>query len=157
MSSMPSSFLATSFFIMMTSLNGTFQCCWPFVREIHRWSVNYPHKGQCRWALMFSLICARINGWVNNNESGYLRCHRAHYDVTVMMCIVMDTNVLGDVYITPTTSRCTVRNVKEKSTKYITVYIYIYIHASSIIFHNFLGDAYLISSYIIPLLYRIYS
>ena len=39
---------------------------WPFVREIHRSPVNSPHKVQYRGALMFSLICARINGWVNN-------------------------------------------------------------------------------------------
>ena len=31
---------------------------WPFVRGIHRWPVNSPHKGQWRGALMFSLICA---------------------------------------------------------------------------------------------------
>ena len=35
---------------------------WPFVRGIHRSPVNSPHKGQWRGALMFSLICARING-----------------------------------------------------------------------------------------------
>ena len=34
---------------------------------------------------MFSLICARVNGWVNNGEAGDLRRHRAHYDVTVMI------------------------------------------------------------------------
>ena len=39
---------------------------WPFVWEIHRSPVNSPHKGQWRGALMFTLICARINGWVNN-------------------------------------------------------------------------------------------
>ena len=42
------------------------------------------HKGQWRRALMFSLICAWMNGWVNNREAGDLRRHRAHYDVTVM-------------------------------------------------------------------------
>ena len=31
---------------------------WPFVRGIHRWPVNSPHKGQWRGALMFPLICA---------------------------------------------------------------------------------------------------
>ena len=31
---------------------------WPFVRGIHRSSVNYPHKGQWHGALLFSLICA---------------------------------------------------------------------------------------------------
>ena len=28
--------------------------------------VNSPQKGQWRGAFMFTLICARINGWVNN-------------------------------------------------------------------------------------------
>ena len=46
--------------------------------------VNSPHKGQWRGAFMFSLICAWINGWVNNREAGDLRRHRAHYDVSVM-------------------------------------------------------------------------
>ena len=58
---------------------------WPFVRGIHRSPVNSPHKGQWRGALMFSLICAWINGWVNNREAGDSRHHRAHYDATVMI------------------------------------------------------------------------
>ena len=58
---------------------------WPFVRGIHRSPVNSPHKGQWRGALMFSLICAWTNGWVNNVEAGDLRRHRTHYDVTVMV------------------------------------------------------------------------
>ena len=58
---------------------------WPFVRRIHRSPVNSPHKGQWRGALMFSLICARINGWVNNREAGDLRRHQAHCDVIVMV------------------------------------------------------------------------
>ena len=33
---------------------------------------------------MFSMICVWINGWVNNRESGDLRHHHAHYDVTIM-------------------------------------------------------------------------
>ena len=57
---------------------------WPFVRGIHRWPVNSWHKGQWRRALMFSLICAWINGWVNSGEAGDFRRCRAHYDVTVM-------------------------------------------------------------------------
>ena len=54
------------------------------MREIHRSPVNSPHKGQWRGALMFSLICVWINGWVNNREAGDLRRYRAHYDITVM-------------------------------------------------------------------------
>ena len=57
---------------------------WPFVRGIHRSPVNPSHKGQWRGALMFSLICTRINGWVNNGEADGLRRQRVHYDVTVM-------------------------------------------------------------------------
>ena len=45
---------------------------------------EFPHKGQWRGALMFSLICAWINVCVNNLEAGDLRRHRAHYDVIVM-------------------------------------------------------------------------
>ena len=48
-------------------------------------SVNSPqHKGQWRGALMFNLICSWINDWENNGETGDLRRHRPHYDVTVM-------------------------------------------------------------------------
>ena len=77
---------------------------WPFVRVIHR-SL---HKSHWRGALMFSLIFASINGWVNNRykrpvtssfdvfcawincwennrEAGDLRRHRAHYDVIVII------------------------------------------------------------------------
>ena len=63
---------------------------WPFVREIHRSPVNFPHKGQWRGALMFTLICARKNGWVNNGEAGDLRRYLAHYDVIVMTMIIND-------------------------------------------------------------------
>ena len=55
-----------------------------FVREIHRSLVNSPHKGQWRGALMFSLICARINSWA---DAGDLSRHGAHHDVTVMKCL----------------------------------------------------------------------
>ena len=56
-------------YIMMTSSNGNI----------------FRVPGHLCWgALMFSLICVWINGSVNNREAGYLRCHRAHYDVIVM-------------------------------------------------------------------------
>ena len=57
---------------------------WPFVRGIHRSLVNSPHKGQWRGALMFTLICVRVNGCVNNREAGDLRRYCAHYGVTIM-------------------------------------------------------------------------
>ena len=58
---------------------------WPFVRGIHRSPVNSPHKDQWHGVLMFSLICAWINGWVNYREAGDLRRHCAHHDFTVMV------------------------------------------------------------------------
>ena len=58
---------------------------WPFVRGIHRSPVYSPHKGQWRGALMFTLICARINAWENNREAGDLRRYRTYSDVIVMV------------------------------------------------------------------------
>ena len=58
---------------------------WPFVRGIHRPPVKSHHKGQWHGALMFSLICVWINGWINNREACDLRRHRAHHDVTVWL------------------------------------------------------------------------
>ena len=75
---------------------------WPFVRGIHRSPVNFPHKGQWCGALMFSLICAWINGWVNNREAGDLRRHRAHYDV-IVMC--WGLNVLNTLHLVPSLER----------------------------------------------------
>ena len=62
----------------------TFPALLAICTGIHRSLVNSTHKGQLRGALMFSLICAWINGWENNGEAGDLRRRRAHYDGTVM-------------------------------------------------------------------------
>ena len=64
---------------MMTSLNGNiFRVAGPLYGEFTG------HKGQWRGDLVFSLIWAWRNGWVNNREAGDLRRHSGHYDVTVM-------------------------------------------------------------------------
>ena len=63
----------------------TFSALLALCAGIHRSPVNSPHKGQWRGALMFSLMCTWMNGWVNNREAGDLRRHRAHYDVIVMI------------------------------------------------------------------------
>ena len=53
--------------------------------------VNSTHKGQWRGTLMFSLISAWINDWINNSEAGVLRRHRAYHDVIVMVsCLLYD-------------------------------------------------------------------
>ena len=79
---------------------------WPFVRGIHRSPVNSPHKGQWRGALLFSLVCACINSWVNNLEAGDLRHHRAHYDV-----IVMHWDKLGLLLRTSTSTKQFIRDI----------------------------------------------
>ena len=79
---------------------------WPFVRGIHRSPVNSPHKGQWRGALMFSLICGWINGWVNNREAGDLRRYRGHSDVTVMLWSFMVFSVSLDELLAKQWSCC---------------------------------------------------
>ena len=66
-----------------------FQRYRPFVRGIHRSPVNFPHKSPRRGALVFYLISAWINGWVNNRKAGDLKRHRPHYDVTVMFLSIL--------------------------------------------------------------------
>ena len=69
---------------MMTSSNGNiFRVTGPVCGEFtgSRW---IPHTKSSDAELMFSLICARRDGWVNNGEAGDLGRHRAHYDVIVM-------------------------------------------------------------------------
>ena len=61
-----------------------FPCHWFFVRGIHRyrWIPLTKARDAELWCL--SLICAWINGWVNNREAGELRRHRAHNYVIVI-------------------------------------------------------------------------
>ena len=89
---------------MMTSSNGNiFRVTGPLIGEFTglRW---IPHtKGQWRGALMFSLIYAWTNAWVNNREAGDLRRYRVHFDVTVMRhfqtyCVNEDFNGVAEVY-----------------------------------------------------------
>ena len=80
---------------------------WPFVRGMPRLPVNSPHEGEWRGSLMFPLICAWINGWLNNRGAGDLRRDRGHYDVTVMFpirtqymttkLIWLNINILSDI------------------------------------------------------------
>ena len=57
-----------------------------------------PHKGQWREALMYSLICAWINDWVNNREAGDLRRYGVHYDVIVMLWDILYKTASVSVY-----------------------------------------------------------
>ena len=88
---------------------------WPFVRGIHRSPVNSPHKGQCRGALMFSLVCAWINDWVNNREAGDLRRHRAHYDGIAMLWYYLCHVFLSNCCITSGTSEIKKKNPQKQT------------------------------------------
>ena len=69
---------------MMTSSNGNiFRVTGPLCVEFTGPGEFLAQRPVTR-ALMFSLICAWINDWINNREAGDLRRHRAHYDVIVM-------------------------------------------------------------------------
>ena len=46
--------------------------------------------------LMFILICAWTNGWVNNREAGDLRRYRGHYDVIVMPLCTLELITDGE-------------------------------------------------------------
>ena len=97
---------------------------WPFVRGIHRSPVCSPHKGQWRGALMFSLICAWINGWVNNREAGDLRRHRAHYDVTVMIRTFFIQNNEFENIVHKTNTMFFLKSQRDKKLAYLTAYVF---------------------------------
>ena len=103
---------------------------WSFLWEIHGSPVNSLHKGQWRGALMFSLICAWINGWVNYREAGDLRRHRSHYNVTVMTfscmtCSLQNIIIIKDrwdcLYL-PMALRCRTKRVPLHISISVTVY-----------------------------------
>ena len=78
---------AASIVDMMKSSNGIiFRVLGPLRGEFtgHRRIPLTKASDAGLWCIMCSLICAWINGWVNNREAGDLTRHRAHYDVTVM-------------------------------------------------------------------------
>ena len=84
---------------MMTLSNETLSALLGFCAGNSPVTGEFPHKGQWCGALMFSLIWVWINDGVNNRDAGDLRCHRAPYDVTVMMrfllpCIALLCHVI---------------------------------------------------------------
>ena len=58
---------------------------WPIVRGIHPSLVSSPTKASNAklWCFLWSV--AEKNGWVINQDSGDLRRHRTHYDVTIIL------------------------------------------------------------------------
>ena len=45
---------------------------------------EFPTQRPVTRSFDISLICAWINGWVNNGKTADLGCHRVHYEVTIM-------------------------------------------------------------------------
>ena len=89
---------------MMTSSKGNFlRVTGPFCGQFtgHRWIPLT--KASDAELLMFSLIWAWTNGWVNNRDAGYLRRHRTLYDVTAMKTSNVVVNHTGGnvCYIPP--------------------------------------------------------
>ena len=85
----------TNMFMMTSLKRNHFPRYWPFVNGIHRSPVNTRTNASDAEILKFSLICAWINGWVNNREAGDLSRHGAHHDVTVMLCFLSDAPILA--------------------------------------------------------------
>ena len=70
-----------------------FPCYSPFVRAIYLSPVNSLHKGQWRGALVYSLICTWINGWVNNHEALKSQCHKNSGDCDLIKSRAPFTNL----------------------------------------------------------------
>ena len=69
---------------MMTSSNGNiFRVTGPLCGEFTG-PGKFPAQRPVTQSFDVSLICARINDWVNNREAGDLRRHHGHYDVNLM-------------------------------------------------------------------------
>ena len=83
--------LISSWFLIMTSSNGNiFRVTGYLCGELtgHR-CIPLTKASDQSGDLMFSLIFAWTNDWVNNRDGGDLRHHRAHYDVTVMFLLLI--------------------------------------------------------------------
>ena len=111
-----------------------FPHCWPFVRGIHWSPVNSPHRGQWRGALMFSLICAWLSGWVNSREASDLRRHSAHYDVIVLsmvdQCILWShlCYYVVQYFACGCPAAPQLHDIGRHSAEYKYIYIYMYVY-----------------------------
>ena len=88
----------------MTSSNGNiFRVTGPLSGEFtgHRWIP----LTKTRDAELCYFLWSAKNGWVNNRDTGDLRRHRGHYDITAMVCglrtssFLSETNPVGCVGI----------------------------------------------------------
>ena len=61
---------------------------------VHMKYWHFPHKGQWRGALIFTLICTWTNGWVNNRYAGDSKRHCTYHDVTVIFDVPVINSVI---------------------------------------------------------------
>ena len=88
--------IKTSQFSIYSVVNST--ACWGY-----EWIMMTSSNGsifRVTGPLMFSLIFAWTNGWVNNGEADDLRCHRAHYDIILMIKLHICGPLCGKLPVT---------------------------------------------------------
>ena len=78
-------------------------------------TLNSLHKGLWHRALMFSLIWAWTNGWVNYRDAGDLRCHCAHYNVPVMSVEYKKMNMSPSLFFWPGMNPNTCSKIRQHS------------------------------------------
>ena len=76
-------------------------------------------------ALLFSLVCARTNGLINNRDAGDLRCHSAYIDVTVMVRVLYVWLLTEHLYFVIANKICNLSNTN------LTFIVTILIHCES--------------------------
>ena len=65
---------------MMSQITGIMTVC----ITVSQGNPPVTGRGEWRWALMLSLMCAWTIAWANSGDYGDLRHHAAHYDAIVM-------------------------------------------------------------------------
>ena len=130
----------------------TFPRYWLSVRGIYRSPVVSLHKGQCRTALIFSMMCAWTNCLANSQYVGDLRRHDAHYNVIVMgifcifayICMFLSGFLFGhcnaanhgyEALVIVMHKRIWTVSIKWKNTMYIEKYSYSCFHKKVAIPH----------------------
>ena len=67
---------------------------WPFCMGNSLVTSEFPAQRPVTQSFDVFFICAWMNSWVNNREAGDLRCHHAHYDITVMIVLYFGHSIL---------------------------------------------------------------
>ena len=84
----------------------------PLCREFtgHRWIPLIKASDAELWCFLWS--APWINGWVNNCDAGDVRRHRAHYDVMVMLFLIIIYNeTMRDKTLVITSNSYTLKNI----------------------------------------------